>query len=107
MFWDSVNHAINSGAFYPPPYPVLVTGFPRSGTRFMVDVFQDQGLRVGHEWIGKDGAVSWIHAVLNNSFDHTVHLVRHPLEAISSCQELGQEVLDFMRIFIPVPEEAP
>jgi len=81
----------------------LVTGCGRSGTGYMAALLQKLGLDVGHEVVGKDGLVSWYAAydvvgmvpphiadwqVKRETFDcvKVLHVVRHPLACISSCQ---------------------
>jgi hypothetical protein len=78
----------------------IVTGCPRSGTRFAATLFSALGIRCGHEdvfgpdqglgdlpveWNGYDADSSW-HAVPFLPLDDVVvlHQVRHPLEVIRS-----------------------
>jgi len=87
---------------------INVIGNSRSGTTWLTRVLRELGKDVGHEYVRKDGTVScfffidceWypynsepfsrgLIAHVNQRlsdyrFEHTVHLVRHPLKAISS-----------------------
>lgn len=81
----------------------LITGCPRSGTRYIAKLLEVNGLRVSHErfrnktrWRGADeGIVSWVMAVNSTStpwgppsahfnFRKILHQVRHPLDSIES-----------------------
>jgi hypothetical protein len=84
--------------------PILVAAHPRSGTQFMTQVLRQIGLKVGHERLEADGAVSWFHLVLGGSFPHVFHQVRNPLDCISSSLDLSDDFFDFMAKFIFVPE---
>lgn len=82
-----------------PHYRVLVTGCPRSGTRYLERQFLDADLRVRHERMGADGTVSPLFCVDDSfylderhpnplfstcTFDHIFHLVRDPQDCIPS-----------------------
>lgn len=77
----------------------LATGLPRSGSKFMAEVFRAAGQSVGHEKIEKNGISSWMFAADSWEvpygvgtarfprlfhFHRVAHYVRHPLEAIPS-----------------------
>jgi hypothetical protein len=74
---------------------LLITGCARSGTTYITQVLKQAGLQVEHEFLAKDGCVSWLMAVdadyapwgpPDNGiyFEHIFHQVRHPLLVISS-----------------------
>lgn len=84
----------------------LITGFPRSGTKYLATVLNAVGLDVGHEELRPDGTVSWPHIgqgfltwtgqIEKTNFDPVIHVVRDPLKAISSAQTLRDESFDYM-----------
>lgn len=83
---------------------ILVTGACRSGTTTVTRFLKDAGLQVEHEQMGRDGTVSCMFFIdasyypkggivrshegdgkfSDYEFEHIIHLVRHPLEAIPS-----------------------
>lgn len=83
---------------------LLITGCPRSGTRYVAKVLSKSGLRVSHEGLGKDGAVCSFLAVddyyyanvhanpvegivvrrRDIEFEHVWHQVRNPINVIDS-----------------------
>src|SRR5688572_17821987 len=74
---------------------ILVTGCPRSGTKYMALLLQAYGLDVGHEEMGARGISSFSLAVTSEDgpwgptreryrFARVVHLVREPLATIAS-----------------------
>lgn len=68
---------------------ILVLAFPRSGTKFAAQYFQNMGLDVGHEEIRKDGAVGYMFHDLHEqeeSFDMVIHLIRDPRCCIPSAK---------------------
>jgi hypothetical protein len=80
---------------------ILVTGAPRLGTTTAARYFQAQGLDVGHERMGVDGASSYYwfrdnpvpqaaHAGRRSDyvFERVIHLVRDPLATIASLADL-------------------
>eukprot|EP01040_Poterioochromonas_malhamensis_P002461 gene2461-2617_t len=93
---------------FPPPlklYPVLVTGLGGSGTHFITRELNALGFHLSHESIADQGSVSWLYGVndylLNTSypfgrllersrsflsprFSHVIHVVRNPLDQVSS-----------------------
>jgi hypothetical protein len=84
----------------------LISGFPRSGTKYLAAALKASGLDVGHEEHGKDGIVSWCHIadgylswagdIFPEQFDQVLHVVRDPLKCISSAQTLRDETFEFM-----------
>jgi GR25 family glycosyltransferase involved in LPS biosynthesis len=96
----------------------LVTGHPRSGTKYMAKLLQSLGLDVRHESMGADGISSWMFAVDADkvpytgdgttlrqfSFQHTILAVRHPLDVLaSSMQTEAEPSLKFRRRWSRVP----
>lgn len=83
-----------------PLWPLLVTGTPRSGTVYALEVLIASGLNMSSDWQAqgpkKDGAVSWIHWVAAKryfgpeqlptagKFRAVAHIVREPLRSITS-----------------------
>lgn len=80
-------------------YNLLVTGCPRSGTRFVTRALQQTGIRVQHERLGVDGTVSALYCVEDFYYNREVrppprlssvqfgqmwHLVRDPMDCIPS-----------------------
>lgn len=78
--------------------PILGVGHPRTGTGFTSAILRKWGLDVGHEWIGKDGIVSWFLSIDAHSYlwqrefngvgrpkyDHLIYNVRNPRESLAS-----------------------
>ena len=92
---------------------VLVTGCPRSGTRYTTLVLRRLGLDVGHERIGRDGVSSWALAVDAEQtpwgpswgdvrFDVVLHQVRHPLDVIDSVETLRPASWKFVSEYAPL-----
>lgn len=80
---------------------ILVVGCGRSGTLFMSKVFEEMGLDVGHERLGKDGISSWFHsfgnrqkrliqAQMKNDERIYIHIVRNPLKVINSMVKISK-----------------
>lgn len=82
-----------------PDLKILVTGCPRSGTRFVSRELLDAGVVARHERMGRDGIVSGLFCVddyfyaidrltiprfRDCKFEHVYHLVRDPGEVIPS-----------------------
>ena len=68
---------------------LLVTGCPRSGTRFAAEFFQANGLDIQHERAGKHGTVEWRHAYTRKPvFQSVISLSRHPMLTIRSLTDL-------------------
>lgn len=77
----------------------LITGHPRSGTKYMSELFKNNGHDIGHEEMGKDGTSNWQMAVYANEypykvndnftrmdidFDVLIQVIRNPIDAVSS-----------------------
>jgi hypothetical protein len=90
-------------------YPFLITGFARSGTKYMSEVFRALGYDVMHEAYAKDGVVSYRHLPYHENFKVVLHQTRHPLDVLSSCFTLEnttfQRVIDYTHIQPQIPEE--
>ena len=89
-------------------YPFLVAAHGRSGTHYAASLLQSAGLRVGHECYGPDGVVSWLHVGKGEiagravdpertTYGTIIHLVRHPLNVISSSTTMMRISFEFMR----------
>jgi len=83
--------------------PFLITAHPRSATGYTAALLRLLGQDVGHETVGRDGCVSWLHAapggsvpwlnapVTDYAFSPLLHQVRHPLGVIASSVTLTDE----------------
>ncbi|QNF28490.1 hypothetical protein [Metabacillus elymi] len=94
----------------------LILGHPRSGTGFMVKLFQLFGYDIGHEKMGKDGISSWMFAVedyqvycdntLNRQdfiFDYIIMNIRHPFDIVCSTyytENIAKESLEYRKKYI-------
>lgn len=77
---------------------IRVLAHPRSGTGYMAALLKANGLDVRHEEMGEHGISSWMFAVqtdkvpftfddstpVDYDFQHTLHVLREPISAISS-----------------------
>ncbi len=77
---------------------LLITGTPKSGTRYIADLFRQVGLDIGHERVRADGSASCFLAVddyyypntghnrvrARFGYEQTWHQVREPLTCISA-----------------------
>ena len=74
---------------------ILVTGCGRSGTGYMCKFLKASGVLVLHEYMGKQGSVSWLMGAevdkapwgplsKNYKFKHIFHQVRDPVKVIQS-----------------------
>jgi hypothetical protein len=77
---------------------ILITGHPRSGTKYVAELFDWNGINIYHERVGKKGTCNW--QMLVKDFDYPFiwdyfvrqdikfkyhfHIYRNPLECISS-----------------------
>lgn len=94
----------------------LILAHPRSGTKYMSNLFIANGFDVGHEVMGKDGTSNWQFAVKAEKypfmfddirrqdvvFKNIYHVIRHPLHAINSIAftEWGSD--QFRATYIPL-----
>ncbi len=97
---------------------LLLTGCPRSGTGHATQVFQAQGLDIGHERLGADGVSSWQFAVHDDrypwhkagerrdqhDFAVILHQVRDPLAVLASMQVLRQPDWTFISRHLELPQ---
>lgn len=85
--------------------PILIVGYPRSGTRFTAQLLYRAGLCVGHERRAEHATVSWLYAVdapppgrwaaragtspsgPDSDWSAIFHQVRDPLKVIACCME--------------------
>lgn len=106
----------------PSKKMILITGTPRCGTHYTAALLQALGLRVLHEAVDTDGAVSWKHLgegtfsvpkrnrvseITDPGFTTIIHQVRHPLKSISSMQTLRDCTWEFMARHIELDMNAP
>jgi len=81
---------------------ILITGCPRSGTKYIACLLEELGLDVRHEAMGRDGISSWCLAVpaaavpwgpasAGRSFDIVLHQVRNPIDVIPSMSTLAED----------------
>jgi hypothetical protein len=88
----------------PNAKPILITGSPGSGTHSVVALFEMNGIQLAHESVGASGSVAWPYMVdakkynlafsdvhscpwlspTHTTFRHVFHLVRCPIDVISS-----------------------
>lgn len=104
------NHYCNKQVFFQNQtlkshkFKFLITGHPRSGTRFISNLCKEFGFKIGHERLEDNGICSWLHAASNlntplfgydkiakyNISRYEMHpenvllLVRHPKDIIPS-----------------------
>ena len=83
----------------------LITGCPRSGTGYALEVMRAAGDVVGEEnYNGKDdlcGVVSWKHiALMPEKFDLIYHQVREPLWVISSMTTMAEVNFKLMERYV-------
>lgn len=100
---------------------VLITGHPRSGTKFTAKMLKRMGYPTsyeGHRLGHKTRFVSsWKHAMpgvfeyryvrkmaLDQQFDRTIHQVRHPLDVIASSTTLFDLTIDHIKKYVDIPE---
>lgn len=101
---------------------ILITGTPRCGTHYTAALLQSLGLRVLHESVDADGAVSWKHLcegvfivsernrisqICDPGFKTIIHQVRNPLKSISSMQTLRECTWSFLARHIDLDMDAP
>ena len=97
---------------------ILITGCPRSGTGYASQIFQAQGLDIGHERLGTDGVSSWLFAVedhrypwhppgelrQNYGFEVILHQVRDPLRVLASMTVLRRPDWTFIGRHLALPK---
>ena len=79
--------------------PILITGFARSGTKYMSEVLKALGYKVAHEEMAEDIVVSYRHLPFSHRFQCVAHQTRHPLSVLRSFETLPdttyQRVIDY------------
>jgi len=71
----------------------MVLGFPRSGTGSMAKI-----LDLGHEKVNGNGTSDWHLAFTKVKADHLIHVIRNPIDSISSnLFTMGVGSLNFIR----------
>lgn len=95
----------------------LILGHPRSGTKYMSEMFKNNGHDIGHEEMGKDGTSNWQMAVYASEYpykgkddftridfepDVLVHVIRNPIDAISSIAFTEQPSEWFRAKYVPI-----
>ncbi len=100
----------------------LITGTGRSGTHFTSAALLALGVDAPHEAVGRDGCVSWKHAV-NGTFEYigkgrvsriedpgfktVVHQVRDPLKVIASMQTFSLSSWYYIAKSVEIQMTAP
>lgn len=88
----------------------LIATHPRSGTRWMSTLLVQHGLDFLHEFVGKDGIVSWQHIVPGKykvKAKKVIHVVRNPLKTIAStAYVMDDHAFPFMFKYIGYPDAA-
>jgi hypothetical protein len=104
------------------PERILITGHPRSGTKFTAKMLKRMGYPTsyeGHRLGQKTRFVSsWKHAMpgvfeyryfrkmqLDQDFAKIIHQVRHPLKVIASSTTLFDLTIDHIKKYVDIPEE--
>ena len=97
-------------------YPLLITGLGGSGTHAVALRLREMGVDVDHEHIAAQGAVGWMYAVndvisglpypfrgrladssdTSPRFEQVVHVVRCPMDQISSLTSHTRQSYDFI-----------
>lgn len=106
-------------AFAPRLPKLLVTGCPRSGTKYISRVLQALGADVTHHTMGHDGLASWCMAVTaadapwgpardeRQRFDLVFHQVRNPARVIPSMVTLHADSWAFVCRHVPCDPSEP
>jgi len=109
-------------ALQESPERILITGHPRSGTKFTANMLKRMGYPTSYEGhrLGKSTRFvsSWKHAMpgvfeyryfasmrLDQDFAKTIHQVRHPLKVISSSTTLFDLTIDHIKKHVSIPEQ--
>lgn len=91
---------------------ILITGCPRSGTKYICEALKKWGLIVRHEQVGFHGTADWTRAISPDGkarfkavwyrgtdctrFDVIFHQVRHPLKVFETLHSLNPESWDYI-----------
>lgn len=98
---------------------LLVTGCPRSGTKYAAHLLTALGREIGHEEMKRDGISSWCMAVAadevpwgpargpHETFDVILHQVRNPRFVIPSMTTLRADSWDFIAAHTPCDPTEP
>lgn len=98
---------------------LLVTGCPRSGTKYVSHILRALDRDVPHERMGRDGIATWCMAVEaevvpwgpprlpGESYEVTLHQVRNPRLAIPSMTTLRYESWRFVSAHVILDHDAP
>jgi hypothetical protein len=98
---------------------LLITGCPRSGTRYIARLLTRLGRDVGHEEMGRHGIASWCMAVVaeeapwgparqpQHTFETILHQVRNPVFVIPSLSTLNDRSWEFIHAYIPCDRSEP
>lgn len=104
------------------PERILITGHPRSGTKFTAKMLKRMGYPTSYEGHGLGGKTrfvsSWKHAMpgvfeyryfrkmpLDQDFARVIHQVRHPLKVIASSTTLFDVTINHIKKYVDIPEE--
>lgn len=91
----------------------LITGHPRSGTRYVSEVLCALGYDIPHEALGKCGSVGWIFARPGRIFSKFVspepygekfHVVRNPLNVVGTMPTITKESWCFLIAEVGKPD---
>lgn len=97
---------------------ILISGCPRSGTRFISHQLQSNGIKAPHEKIGRNGSVSWFHILPNYHFPKwaiknseqfnpkfILHQIRPPFETINSMLAIADDSFNVMAGYLNLPSD--
>lgn len=98
---------------------LLVTGCPRSGTKYVSHLLTELGREIGHEKMGRHGISSWCMAVQaqkapwgpareeHHTFEVILHQVRNPAFVIPSMSTLKDQSWEFIYAHTPCDRMEP
>jgi hypothetical protein len=98
---------------------LLITGCPRSGTKYVSHLLTELGREIGHEKMGRHGIASWCMAVQaqkapwgparehHHTFDVILHQVRNPKVVIPSMSTLKDQSWEFVYEHTPCDRTEP
>lgn len=87
------------------PIEILVTGCPRSGTRYTAAMFCRHGVRIGHERVYAHGTSDWRLAPVAHRAKISIHQVRDPLKVIASLQTIKAASMQLAAKFVELDAE--
>lgn len=81
---------------------IAIIGCARSGTKYISEVLNYLGLKIGHEYDNTNGIVDW-HKTCSDlkHYDLILHQVRNPLNSIASITTLLPESWELIKKHIP------